>query len=84
MSWWNATSMPKGRQHGSSAEPHRSSAEYSSLLLLTDTLVVDFGWYAVAGVLGGAFAIWEGRRMVHRPSYWHQNPAMSLHPNAQE
>ena len=33
-----------------------------SLLLLTDTLVVDFGWYAVAGaVLGGAFAIWEGR-----------------------
>ena len=63
MSWWNATLMPKGRQHGSSAEPHRSSAEYSfPLLLLTDTLVVDFGWYAVAGaVLGGAFAIWEGR-----------------------
>ena len=31
-------------------------------LLLTETLTLDFGWYAVAGaVFGGAFAIFEAR-----------------------
>ncbi|MDP6199762.1 MAG: hypothetical protein QF531_03240 [Candidatus Poseidonia sp.] len=33
-----------------------------AVLLYTDILVFDLGWYAVAGALfGGAFAIWEAR-----------------------
>ena len=33
-----------------------------ALLLMTETLTLGFGWYAVAGaVIGGAFAIFEAR-----------------------
>ena len=33
-----------------------------ALLLVTETLTLGFGWYAVAGgVFGGAFAIFEAR-----------------------